>query len=81
VEAQIALTMDVVEAILVAQGMSFADIARATAYYRHAADAPRFAGWLARHGLSHLPVVHAACDICRDDLLFELEVDAVQSGC
>lgn len=81
VDAQIALTMDVVEAILIARGMSFADLCRATAYYRRAADAPRFADWLRRNELESLPVVHTVCDICRDDLLFELEADAAQSGC
>jgi len=79
--AQVELTMDVVEAILISRGMSFEDVTRATAYYRLAADAPLFADWLERHELRHLPVVHACCDICRDDLLFEIEVDAVQSSC
>jgi enamine deaminase RidA (YjgF/YER057c/UK114 family) len=79
--AQMDLTMDVIEAILESRGMSFDDVSRATAYYRHAQDAPLFADWLERHELRHLPLVHACCDICRDDLLFELELDALQVGC
>ena len=81
VAAQMELTMAVVEAILISRGMSFDDVARATAYYRCATDAPRFYDWLERHELRHLPLVHTACDICRDDLLFELELDALQVGC
>ena len=79
--AQIELTMDVIEAILVSRGMSFADVSRATAYYRHATDLPLFLSWLERHELRQLPLVNTCCDICRDDLLFELELDALQVGC
>jgi enamine deaminase RidA (YjgF/YER057c/UK114 family) len=76
VNAQIALTMEVVEAILKARDMSLGDVCRATAYFKSAKDTPVFAGWLARHELRSLPVINVCCDICRDDLLFELEADA-----
>jgi hypothetical protein len=39
-----------------------------------------FADWLARHGQQSMPVVCAGCDICRDNLLFEIELEAVQAG-
>jgi enamine deaminase RidA (YjgF/YER057c/UK114 family) len=78
--AQIARTMEVVEAILGSRGMSLADTARATAYFKHPGDLPLFKAWLAWRGLPDLPVVNAACAVCRDDLLFELELDAVQAG-
>jgi hypothetical protein len=32
------------------------------------------------HGLPTLPVTVVECDICRNDLLFELEADAWSSG-
>lgn len=73
---QIVLTMDVVEAILRPRGMGFRDVVRATAYFKHAADATIFRSWLAAHGLTAMPVVPVHCDICRDDLLFEIELDA-----
>ena len=78
--AQIELTMEVIEAILTSRGMTFEDVSRATAYYRSTAFAPLFANWLERRELRHMPVVHAACDICRDDLLFELELDALRAS-
>jgi len=80
VQAQIDLTMEVVESILESRGMSLADTSRATAYFRSGSDAPRFIEWMERHEIRNLPVVHACCDICRDDLLFELELDAIQSA-
>ena len=73
---QIALTMEVVEAILQSRGFSFSDVTRATAYFKARADARLFAEWSVAHGLDSLPVVAAQCAVCRDDLLFELEADA-----
>ena len=76
IRKQVKLTMDVVEAILGARGMTFANLTRATAYFRHPTDAGVFAAWLAANGLEQMPVISAQCDVCRDDLLFELEADA-----
>ena len=78
--AQIERSMQVAAAILESRRMTFADTAFATAFFKHPADAPLFADWLARHGLQSLPVVSACCDICRDNLLFEIELEAVQAG-
>ncbi len=79
VKAQIELSMQVVEAILGSRQMSFADVLRATAYFKSVGDAPVFNCWLAQRGLQAMPVVCAGCDICRDDLLFEIELDAILS--
>ena len=76
VRKQVELTMDVVEAMLHSRGFTFADLTRATAYFRHATDAGAFAEWLAANRLTQMPVVSAQCDVCRDDLLFELEAEA-----
>jgi enamine deaminase RidA (YjgF/YER057c/UK114 family) len=77
--AQIERTMKVVEAILESRRMTFADAALATAFFKAPADAPLFADWLARQGSPALPVVGACCDICRNNLLFEIELNAVQA--
>jgi enamine deaminase RidA (YjgF/YER057c/UK114 family) len=78
--AQIERSMQVVGAILESRRMTFADTAFATAFFKCPADAPLFAGWLARHGQPAMPMVCACCDICRDNLLFEIELEAVQAG-
>jgi enamine deaminase RidA (YjgF/YER057c/UK114 family) len=74
---QIELTMEVVAAILKPRGMALADATRATAYFKSAADHPLFTAWCGDNGFEELPVVSACGDICRDDLLFEIELDAV----
>ena len=76
VRKQVELTMGVVEAILRSRGFQFAELARATAYFRHPADAGVFAEWLVANRLAQMPVVFAQCDVCRDDLLFELDAEA-----
>jgi enamine deaminase RidA (YjgF/YER057c/UK114 family) len=79
VRAQIELSMQVVEAILESRRMSFADVTRATAYFKSPADAPAFAHWCDQRELRKLPVISAGGDICRRDLLFEVELDAIQA--
>lgn len=74
---QVDLTMEVVAAILRSRGMDWRHVTRATAYYRHAADVRHFQAWQAEHVQEALPVVNTASVVCRDDLLFEIEVDAV----
>jgi enamine deaminase RidA (YjgF/YER057c/UK114 family) len=75
--AQIELTMDVVEAILESRGLGWADTTRAVAYLRNDRDRPLLAGWLSRRGLDTLPLLVVQSDVCRDDLLYEIELDAV----
>ena len=76
-KAQIDLTMDVVAAILKSRQMDWGNATRAVAYFKYAEDAPLLAGYLRRHGLEKMALTWMHADICRDDLLFELELDAV----
>jgi enamine deaminase RidA (YjgF/YER057c/UK114 family) len=73
---QVDLTMEVVGAILQSRGLDFRNVTRATAYYRHPLYQPYFDAWLAARDLRAMPVVHTHSVICRDDLLFEIELDA-----
>ncbi len=75
--AQIARTMEVVAAILTSRQMSYADVTRAIAYFKHGHDAPLLEQYCAERGLPPLPVVLCNDEVCRDDLLFEVEVDAI----
>ncbi len=80
IHKQIELTMQTVAAILQSRGRSFGDVTRAVAYFKNPADMPAFAQWCAAHGLAELPVIPVQGTICRDNLLFELEADAIQPG-
>jgi len=79
-ERQIDLTLRVVQAILESKGLAWDDVVRAIGYIKHPHDVPATRVVLANAGLDHLPLVLARNDICRDNLLFELEVDAIAAA-
>lgn len=76
-EKQIALTMEVIAAILHSRGMAYRDVTRATAYFKRPDYKRLFDAWLRARDLVRFPVVSVHAEVCRDDLLFELELDAV----
>jgi enamine deaminase RidA (YjgF/YER057c/UK114 family) len=80
VDAQVGRTLDVVNAILESRGMGWADVVRGVAHFKRAEDAPAFQHCCNANQIGPLPVVLAQSEICRPDLLFELEVDAVTAG-
>lgn len=73
--AQIELTMRVVHAILRGRGMDWTNVVRGLAYFRHAAEIGAYAQWAQAHGVT-LPVIEVNHTVCRDDLLYEIELDA-----
>ncbi len=75
---QIALTLDVVAAILEARAMCWQDVSRAIAYIKSGADIAVYDQIVSQRGLPRIPAIVTENDVCRDDLLFELEVDAVK---
>jgi len=77
--AQIEKTMEVVGAILKNNGMNLTDTTRAIAYFRHREHIPLWEQYCVAHRLPPLPVILTQCDVCRDNLLFEIELDAARS--
>ena len=78
--AQIRRTLTVVSALLASRDMSWSDVRRAVAYLRNPADLACLQQMLAAHNLSPQPLMVSPQTICRDDLLFEIEVDALSAG-
>lgn len=78
-QAQVAKTMEVVQAILESRQMNWTDVTRALAYFKRATDAPLLAAYRQENDLPAFPVIVAENDVCRDNLLFELEIDALQA--
>ena len=76
---QIQLTMDVVHAILTSRGMTWADTTRAIMYLKKPEYMKPWQAWLQAHNLTTMPLATIEADVCRDDLLVELELDAVQA--
>jgi len=78
-EAQIEHTLDVVGQLLSANGFGWDDVLRGVAYFRRVQDSRLFSR-LHKRGL-RAPIVATQADICRDDLLFELELEAGKGKC
>ncbi|MCU0857465.1 MAG: Rid family hydrolase [Pontiellaceae bacterium] len=78
VEKQIRLTMDVVKALLVSRGMDWTDLFRGIAYFKDMADLPVYRCIAQELGIPRFPLAVSHADVCRDDLFFEIEVDAVR---
>jgi len=76
-EKQIGLTMEVVGALLRSRGMGWADVSRSIAYFTRMDDRKFFTDYCTQNKLPKFPVAMVHTDICRADLLFELEADAI----
>ncbi|QHI70594.1 RidA family protein [Tichowtungia aerotolerans] len=77
-EKQIRLTLDVVHAILESRGMGWGDLFRGIAYFKNMDYLPIYEQVAAELKIPRFPLAISHADVCRDDLLFEVEVDAVQ---
>ncbi len=75
--AQMELTLQVVEALLEAQGMSWEDTVGGLAYFRNAEDMALWENL--PPALRAMPVALTHCVVCRQDLLFELELQAAHT--
>jgi enamine deaminase RidA (YjgF/YER057c/UK114 family) len=71
--AQIFRTFDTIEALIAPTGASLKDICQATVFLKRAQDLPVYRQAAAERGLADLPAVCVVADVCRDDLLFEVD--------
>ncbi|HEX9047707.1 MAG TPA: hypothetical protein VF988_11840 [Verrucomicrobiae bacterium] len=74
---QIHLTLDVVEALLKSRGMDWQNTTRAVAYFHDIRALPVFEECCRERGIPALPLAPAHATVCRDDLWFEIELDAM----
>lgn len=79
-EKQIELTMDVVYEILKSRDMDWSNTARAIAYFKDISEAHLLEAYCLKHNLPELPIAISHADVCRHDLLFEIELDAVKAN-
>jgi enamine deaminase RidA (YjgF/YER057c/UK114 family) len=77
-EKQMALTMEVVSGLLSSRGMTWEDVSRGIAYFKSSRDVPLLNKYFWEKGIGRFPLSISHADICRRDLLFEIEIDAVK---
>jgi enamine deaminase RidA (YjgF/YER057c/UK114 family) len=76
-ETQARCTLEAVEALLEGAGASLANVGQATAFLANPSDGRAFERIVEQSGLRAAPLVTTVADVCRDDLLFELDATAV----
>lgn len=76
-DAQIRTSLDRIQALLSLRGASLFDVAAATVFLKHASDSAAFDRALCTLDLGELPCVVVVADVCREELLFELDAEVV----
>jgi enamine deaminase RidA (YjgF/YER057c/UK114 family) len=76
-ETQARYTLEAVEALLEGAGASLADVGQATAFLANPSDGRDFERIVERSRLRDAPLVTTVADVCRQELLFELDATAV----
>ncbi len=73
--AQIRKTMDVAAALVEQEGATLKDICDATVFLKYAADQEIFFEVMHEYGLEEMPAICVVADVCRAELLFELDAE------
>ena len=76
ISKQIDCTMTAVHAILKSRSCGWGDVSRAVVYLKEPDFAYAWRSWLAAYGLREDFAIETVCDVCRDEWLFEIELDA-----
>jgi enamine deaminase RidA (YjgF/YER057c/UK114 family) len=77
IQAQIDCTFDKIAALIGQEGASLTDIAAASVFVKHPEDAPVYQERAEAWGLGNLPAVVMVADVCREELLFEIDAEVV----
>jgi enamine deaminase RidA (YjgF/YER057c/UK114 family) len=76
-ERQAGRTLEAVAALLEDAGARLSDVGQATAFLANPCDGRSFDRIVERSGLGGIPFVATVADVCRPDLLFEIDATAV----
>ncbi|MDP7290251.1 MAG: hypothetical protein QGH94_19875 [Phycisphaerae bacterium] len=77
IDAQIKLTFEVVKAILDSRKMDWGNVSKAMAYLKDADYITALQQYCSANDVEQIPFVITENHVCRHDLLFEMELDAV----
>jgi enamine deaminase RidA (YjgF/YER057c/UK114 family) len=71
--AQIKQTLKVVSALIAPEGAALQDLCEATVFLKRRQDFPTYQKIAEEIGISEVPSVNVVADVCRDELLFEID--------
>ena len=75
--AQTTTSIDTVAALLATAGARIQDVAQATAFVKRSGDTPELERILEARGMRDQPIVCTIADVCREELLFEIDATVV----
>jgi enamine deaminase RidA (YjgF/YER057c/UK114 family) len=73
ISSQVKYTVEVVDSLIQSEGASFSDLCEATVFLKRKKDFSLYQETAESLGLSSIPAVYLVADVCRDELLFELD--------
>jgi len=76
-DTQARYTLEAVAALLEGAGARLGDVVQATAFVKNPCDTRAFERIVERSPLAAVPLVTTVADVCRDDLLFEIDATVV----
>jgi len=76
-DRQVRRTVENVESLLISAGARLEDICQATVFIKNQQDVERYLRMAGRLGIDEIPAINTIADVCRDDLLFELDATVV----
>jgi enamine deaminase RidA (YjgF/YER057c/UK114 family) len=71
--AQIRQTLNVVSTLIAPEGATLRDLCEATVFMKRREDFPLYREIAGQAGIAQAPSVNVVADVCRDELLFELD--------
>ena len=77
IRSQINCTFDKIDSLLKQEGAELKDICSATVFVKHGEYAETFHEMATARGLGDFPCVCVVADVCREELLFEIDAEAV----
>jgi enamine deaminase RidA (YjgF/YER057c/UK114 family) len=77
IRAQIDCTLDKVQTLLAQEGAELKDICAATVFVKQPEFAEIFYEMASARGLENFPCVCIVADVCREELLFEIDAEAI----
>ena len=70
---QILRTFEVLDALITCEGATLQDICQATVFLKNSSDLDIYRKVIEESGLGEMPAVCVQADVCRDELLFEID--------
>ena len=77
IRGQINCTFDKIKKLICTQGAELTDIAAATVFVKRPEHATIFWQMASEHGIEEFPAVCVVAEVCRDELLFEIDAEVV----